>query len=150
VPECVILVGLPASGKTTFYERRFAATHTHVSKDLWPNITRKDQRQARLIAEALAAGRSVVVDNTNPGIEDRVPIISVARELGVRVVGYYFDASTRDAVGRNRRREGHQRVPDVAIFTKAKRMVLPTLSEGFDELYRVSITTEGEFHVRPL
>ena len=32
--ELVILVGLPGSGKTTFYQSRFAETHAHVSKDL--------------------------------------------------------------------------------------------------------------------
>jgi hypothetical protein len=34
--ECVILIGLPASGKTTFFMRYFGATHRHVSQDLWP------------------------------------------------------------------------------------------------------------------
>ncbi len=31
--ECAILVGLPASGKTTFYQARLASTHLHISKD---------------------------------------------------------------------------------------------------------------------
>jgi predicted kinase len=35
--ECVILIGLPASGKSTFFRERFAATHDHVSKDLLRN-----------------------------------------------------------------------------------------------------------------
>jgi predicted kinase len=145
--ECVIFVGLPASGKTTFYQQRFAATHRHVSKDLRPNTPRKDARQAAEIAAALEAGESVVVDNTNPALEDRAPIVALARGFEARVVCYYFDASTRDAVGRNRGREGKARVPDVAIFTKAKRMVVPTVAEGFDALYRVSIGRDGGFIV---
>ena len=147
--ECVIFVGLPAAGKTTFYQRRFAATHRHISKDHWPNAARKDERQAILIRDALRAGDSVVVDNTNPALSDRAPVIALARELGARVIGYYFTASTREAVGRNRGREGRERVPDVAIFTKAKRMVVPTSAEGFDELYRVAIREDGEFDVTP-
>jgi predicted kinase len=147
VTECVIFIGLPASGKTTFYTRRFAGTHAHISKDHWPNATRKDERQAALIRTALAAGTSVVIDNTNPAVVDRAPLIAIARELGARVIGYYFTATTREAVGRNRGREGKQRVPDVAIFTKAKRMAPPTLAEGFDELYRVAIREDGDYEI---
>lgn len=145
--ECVIFIGLPASGKTTFYSRRFAGTHAHISKDHWPNAARKDERQAALVRAALAAGTPVVIDNTNPAVADRAPVIAVARELGARVIGYYFTATTREAVGRNRGREGKQRVPDVAIFTKAKRMAPPTLVEGFDELYRVAIREDGDYDV---
>ena len=147
--ECIIFVGLPASGKTTFYQRRFSGTHAHVSKDLWPNVGQKDVRQAALLRASLLAGQSVVVDNTNPAPSDRAPLIALARELGARVVGYYFTATTREAVGRNRGRDAASRVPDVAIFTKAKRMSPPSFEEGFDELYRVSIGADNEFIVEP-
>ena len=100
--------------------------------------------------DALTAGMPVVIDNTNPAVADRAPVIAIARELGARVIGYYFTATTREAVGRNRGREGKQRVPDVAIFTKAKRMAPPTPAEGFDELYRVAIRDDGEYDVTPV
>lgn len=148
--ECAILVGLPASGKTTFYGRRLSATHRHVSKDHWPTAAGKGARQAQQIRATLAAGDSVAVDNTNPTLQERAEIIAIAREHGARVVGYYFSASTREAVGRNRGREGPGRVPDVAIFTKAKQMVVPTAAEGFDALYRVRIAEDGSFEVRPM
>lgn len=145
--ECVLFVGLPASGKTTFYRQRFAATHAHISKDLWPNSVKKPARQARELRAAFTAGRSVVVDNTSPTIADRAEIIRIAREFGARVVGYYFSATTREAIGRNRGREGKARVPDIAIFTTAKRMVPPTRDEGFEELYQVAIGDDLGFDV---
>jgi predicted kinase len=148
--ECVILVGLPASGKSTFFARRFAGSHVHISKDLWPKSANKASRQARELDAALSAGRSVVIDNTNPAVADRAAVIEAARKHGARIVGYFFPATTREALGRNRRREGAARVPDVAVFTTAKRMVAPQRGEGFDELYRVAITPEGEFDVQPL
>jgi predicted kinase len=150
VAECVIFIGLPASGKTTFYHQRFAATHRHISKDHWPAAASKDARQAALISTALSEAVPVVVDNTNPAIADRAAIIALARKHGARIVGYHFTATTREAVGRNRGREGKERVPDVAIFTKAKQMVIPTRAEGFDELNAVSICEDGTFEVRPI
>lgn len=145
--DCVLLIGLPASGKTTFYHQRFGATHRHISKDLWPKSANKDSRQARELRDTLRAGQPVVVDNTNPSLADRQAVIAIARELGTRVIGYYFATTTREAVGRNRGREGRERVPDVAIFTTAKRLVVPTRDEGFDELYRVAIVGDGGFEV---
>lgn len=148
--ECVIFAGLPGAGKTTFYHQRLSGTHRHISKDLWPNAANKDARQAAALREALGAGLSVVVDNTNPATADRAAIIAIAREFGARVVGYHFTASTREAVGRNRGRQGRERVPDVAIFTVAKRLTAPVRAEGFDELYAVRIAEDGAFHVTPL
>jgi predicted kinase len=150
VAECVIFIGLPASGKTTFYQQRFSATHRHISKDHWPAASNKDARQAALISAALSHGVPVVIDNTNPSIRERGVLIRLARAHDARVVGFYFTATTREAVGRNRGREGKQRVPDVAIFTKAKQMAVPTRAEGFDELYTVSIGPDGAFEVRLL
>jgi predicted kinase len=145
--DCVILVGLPGAGKTTFFRDRFAATHRHVSKDNFPHARDRARRQDALVREALAAGASVVVDNTNPSAADRASIIRIARELGARVVGYYVDASTREAVARNRSREGRARVPDVAIFACAKRLEPPRLQEGFDELHTVRAQPGGGFEV---
>jgi predicted kinase len=133
-PECVILVGLPGAGKSTFVRTHYPA-HVHVSKDNFPPGARdKQARQDALLRAALAAGRPVVVDNTNVTVADRAAIISVARECGARIVGVYIDASVREAIARNETRQGRARVPKVAIFTAAKRLVPPTPEEGFDEL----------------
>ena len=138
---------MPGAGKTTFYRLRFAATHTHVSKDLWPHARARDTRQCRAIDESLASGRSVVVDNTNPTIADRAAIAAVARGRGARVVGYFFDVPTRVAIARNEGRTGREKVPKVAIFTVAKRLERPMVSEGFDQLFRVEIGEDREFRV---
>jgi predicted kinase len=147
--ELVILIGLPASGKSTFYRARLAATHRHVSKDLMPNVRDRDACQARLISQALQAGESVAVDNTNVSPAGRAPLIALARTHGARVVGYFFETTTREAVGRNRGRSD-KRVPNVAIFAAAKRLVVPTRAEGFDALWRVQVTRDGGFDVNLL
>ena len=132
--ELIVFVGLPGAGKTTYYRANFAATHAHVSKDLLPNARRRDDRQERDIEAALASGKSVVVDNTNPSIDVRAPLIALGRRHGARIVAVYFETDVRTAIMRNRRREGKARVPDVAIFATKKKLVVPTIEEGFDEV----------------
>ena len=149
--ECVILIGLPASGKSTFFRERFAGTHDHVSKDLLRNNRQPQRRQDQLIAASLASGRSVVVDNTNPSVAARAPVIALARKHGAEVVGYFFVTEAGDALRRNRGREGRERVPDVAIFTARKRLEPPTLAEGFDRLFSVRMNEATRtFEVTPL
>lgn len=133
-PECVILVGLPGAGKSTFARARFP-TYDYISKDAFPPAAKNKQaRQDAALRASLSAGRAVLIDNTNVTRADRAAVIRIAREFDARVVGYYFEVSTRDAVARNERREGRAKVPKVAIFTAAKRLEPPALDEGFDDL----------------
>ena len=149
--ECVILIGLPASGKSSFYRDRFASTHDLISKDLLRNSRRSEIRQQELLVQSLAAGRSVVVDNTNVTVLGRARLIALARQHGARTTGYYFDTNPANALRRNRMREGNARVPDVAIFTLRKRMEPPSLDEGFDELWAARLDdAKGIFEVARL
>ena len=146
--EVVILVGLPGSGKTSFFQSRFAATHAHVSKDLLPSARDKGARQIGLVEAALRAGRPVVVDNTNPRVVDRAPLVAAARRNGARVVVYFLDTTRGECLRRNRRREGRARVPDVAVHVAASRLQPPSREEGFDELFTVR-AAGGAFEVEP-
>jgi len=135
VPELIIFVGLPAAGKSTYYFANLAATHVHISKDLMPNARRRDDRQTLAVEQALSAGKSVVVDNTNPSCAIRSPLIALGKRHGARIIAYYFECSVRTALMRNRQREGRGHVPDVAIFVAQKKLQPPALDEGFDEVH---------------
>ena len=145
--ECVIFVGLPGSGKTTLYRERFSGTHVHISKDRSPNASRREARQHEVIDQSLAAGRSVVIDNTNPTTAERAAIIAIARTHRAKVIGYFFDVPTRAAVARNAERSGREKVPNVAIFTVAKRLERPTGEEGFDALFVVRIAPDRSLRI---
>jgi predicted kinase len=147
--ELIILIGLQASGKSTFYQTRFAATHTLVSKDLLPNATSKDRRQQALIVEALAAGRSVVVDNTNPTPAVRAPLIALGQQYGATIAGFYLASNLGACLERNRQRVGRARVPDVALFSTRKQLLPPTYAEGFDQIFFVRIGDASAFTVEP-
>ena len=144
----MILVGLPGSGKSSLVRDRFGATHDHVSKDLLPSARDKGIRQLALVEQSLRAGRSVVVDNTNPRVADRAPLIAAARRHGARAVAYVLDTARGECLARNRKREGKARVPDVAVHVAASRMQPPTREEGFDEVFTVR-AAGGTFEVSP-
>jgi predicted kinase len=146
--ELAIFVGLQGSGKSTFYRRQLAGTHELVSKDLMRNVRDRNRRQLEQLGTALAGGRLVVVDNTNPAPADRAPLIAAARAHGARVVGYWFDIAVADCVRRNAGREGRARVPPAAIYATAKRLRPPALDEGFDALFRVTVQQE-RFCIEP-
>jgi predicted kinase len=121
-----------------------------VSKDLMPNVRRKDERQARLVGEALARGEDVVVDNTNLTAASRAPLIALARGLGARVVGYWFTAPPAECLARNQARSGRARVPAGVIWGMARKVEPPRQTEGFDALYTVRSAVGGGFTIAPL
>ena len=128
------MVGLQGSGKSTWVERHLAGTHVVVSKDHWPHARRRETRQRRVVAELLAAGSSVVVDNTNPSPEDRAPLIAAARRTGASVRAVVLDTAADICRARNEAREGRARVPPVGLHATRARFVAPTTAEGFDRI----------------
>jgi predicted kinase len=145
--EVVVLIGLQGAGKSTFRAQRFEATHVLVSKDHFRNNRRPERRQQQLISEALAAGRSVVVDNTNPTRAERATIIALARSFNARVVGYYFDSPLAECLPRNAARP--EPVPEVGLLATAKKLERPALAEGFDALWTVHTLPDRQFDVTP-
>jgi predicted kinase len=145
--DLAILIGLQASGKSSFYRSQLAVTHAHVSKDLLRNNRRPGRRQAQLITEALAEGRSVAVDNMNATVEIRKELIDLGRAHGATITGYYVGARLEDCLARNAARTGKDRVPDIGLFSVVKVLTRPSYSEGFDRLYYVSLGDDGAFTV---
>ncbi len=129
--ELVVMVGLQGCGKSTWVRDHLAASHEVVSKDLWPNARRRQERQQRVVAELLSAGRSVVVDNTNPSREDRAALVALARAAGVPVRAVWVDPPFATSVERNLLRTGRARVPWVGVLATADRFSPPSTDEGF-------------------
>lgn len=141
--EAVIFVGVQGSGKTTFYKERFADTHVRISLD----VLRTRRREELLLDACLQGKQSFVIDNTNPLPSDRARYIGPARAASFQVVAYYFETSLQDAIRRNNQREGKKRIPIAAVVGTFKKMQSPTLAEGFDAVYVVTISPEDSFAV---
>ena len=141
--ELIILIGLQASGKSTFYRTHFADTHEHISKDLLRSSSNKKKKQAERIERAFQEQRSVVVDNTNATIQDRLTLIDLGQSYGATIVGYFFQTDVLSSRKRNLQRTGTVQVPDVAIFVTANKLIPPSYAEGFNKLYYVRIAGDS-------
>ncbi|HEU4328458.1 MAG TPA: AAA family ATPase [Roseiflexaceae bacterium] len=141
--EAVILIGIQASGKSTFYRQRLFATHVRVSLDL----LRTRHRERSLVAWCLAHQQRFAVDNTNPTAAARAAYIAPARAHGFRVVGYYFESNVPASIVRNAGRSGRERVPEAAIGGTRRLLERPSPAEGFDALHFVRIGPDGGFVV---
>jgi predicted kinase len=147
--ELILLIGLQAAGKTTFYRQRFADAYMHISIDLLRNNPHPARRQTQMIEQALQAGESVVVDNTSPTAEVRAPLIALGKQNECTIIGYYFPPDVASSLKRNAGRESKAKVPPVAIYATRKKLQPPLYDEGFDALYSVRIAEDGAFQVRP-
>ena len=139
----VIFIGIQASGKTTFYRERFFDTHIRLSLDM----LKTRHREELLLQACIAARQSFVVDNTNATAGERARYIQPAMTAGFRLVGYYFQSRLQDSIARNRLRIGKERIPDKGVMGTAGRMALPTMAEGFHELWYVRTDGQGGFVV---
>ncbi len=139
----IILIGLQASGKTSFARERLAHCHW-VNRD----VLKTRAREAEAIREGLASGKDIVIDKMNFTRGKRAAYIAFAREHGLKVRGYFFQSRVSDCIERNEGRPPEARVPREAIAATSNRLQLPSPDEGFDELYFVRLT-EGGFEVSP-
>lgn len=140
--EAVVFIGLPGSGKSSFYKERFFATHVRISMDL----LKTRYRERRFVELCLATDQRFVVDNTNPTRLDRSKYIEAAKARRFSVFGYYFQAKVEDCLRRNANRPEIERVPEVAIYSAASKLEFPSLSEGFEQLFYVRLKN-GQFVV---
>lgn len=132
--ELVLLIGIPATGKSTFAKERLFATHVRLNRD-----------KQVLFDAYLSTRTALVIDNTNVTRAERARFIDPARSAGFRVRGFFFESKVRDALTRNEARG--RPVPDVAVLGRSGELELPSFSEGFDELCFVRLSATDGFDV---
>jgi len=124
--EVVIMVGYPASGKST------------IAKDL-KGYHRVDgdslKTAAAMVRDAKkhVADSSIVFDSTAGTKAKRAEFVKFATEAGLPVRVFWVQTSIEDSMERNRQRaaEGGPKVPDVVFYVYRKNFEEPTAAEGF-------------------
>jgi predicted kinase len=142
--EAVIFIGIPGSGKSTFFQERFIDSHVRINLDML-----KTRNREKILVEAcIQAKQPFVVDNTNITASERKKYISLARQAGFLVIGYYFQANLAAALNRNQLRSGKAIIPAKAVIARHHQLQIPEYAEGFDQLYFVRIDpSTGQFVV---
>ena len=138
MPVMAIMTGIQGSGKSTFC-KNYLSAYDRINLDTLH--TRNKENIA--IDEAFRAGNDMVIDNTNPTVEDRKKYILKAKENRYKIACYFMQSRIQECIARNEQREGKEKVPTIAITATSKKLEMPSYEEGFDELYFVRITDTG-------
>ncbi|MCQ6559930.1 AAA family ATPase [Paenibacillus mendelii] len=144
--ECVIFIGIQASGKSTFYKEKFFKTHMRINLDMLKTRNREDY----YLAASIQSKQPFVVDNTNPTIDDRMKYIDIARKHNFKVIGYFFEPDYDLSTERNNERQGKEKVREAGIKSTLKKLQTPKYTEGFDELYLVRSVGGNKFIVKKM
>lgn len=137
--EVVVLVGSPGSGKSFFASTYLAPEgYHHVNRDVLGSW----QKCVSVLESALAAGKSVVVDNTNPDKESRQRFINAARKHGVKCRCFVLKTSMQHAKHNNKFREytddNHEPISDMVINMYKKKYAEPSQDEGFNAIVKIN------------
>ena len=142
----VLTIGLPGSGKTTWFKRRGV---TPLSSDMLRNILFDDITEQRYQGLVFSTLRSLLrarliakmpwnyVDATNLSPHERRQWIKMAKSFGYDVQAVFFDVPLEICMERNSRRE--RVVSDEVMKKMAERLRPPNFKEGFSKITVVRV-----------
>src|SRR5437762_2897107 len=142
----VLTIGLPGSGKTTWFKRRGV---TPLSSDILRTLLFDDITEQRYQGLVFSTLRSLLrarliakmpwnyVDATNRSPHERRQWIKMSRSFGYEVQAAFFDVPLEVCLERNRRRE--RTVQEDVLRRMAEKLRPPSFKEGFSKIVVVRV-----------
>ena len=158
----VLTIGLPGSGKTTWFKRRAVQP---LSSDMLRTILFDDITEQRYQGLVFSTLRSLLrarliakmpwnyVDATNLSPHERRQWIKMAKSFGYEVHAVFFDVPYEVCMERNRKRE--RIVSEDMMQKMAERLRPPSFKEGFSKITVVRVkgssgaTPAGAYSAEP-
>ena len=142
----VLAIGLPGSGKTTWFKRRSV---TPLSSDLLRSLLFDDITEQRYQGLVFSTLRSLLrarliakmpwnyVDATNLSPHERKQWIRMAKSFGYEVHAVFFDVPLSVCLERNSQRD--RQVTDEVMHKMAEKLRPPSFKEGFEKITVVRV-----------
>ena len=146
----VLAIGLPGSGKTTWFRRRGV---TPLSSDLLRNILFDDVEEQRYQGLVFSTLRSLLrarliarmpmnyVDATNLSTHERRQWIKMAKSFGYETQAVFFDVPLEICLERNSKRD--RSVSEDVMRKMAEKLKPPVFEEGFEKITVVRVKSAG-------
>ncbi len=155
-PALILLVGAPASGKTTFAQRHFA--HSEVLSPLCTHCATQSVERAfdllnHLVERRLSHRQLAVIDAHHLHVKNRQPLIHLGKRYHVPIIALVFELPVELCLERNRQRnsphsDNHLR----QLVNQLPALAQKLPSEGVNRVIRLTADTIDQVEVvrRPL
>lgn len=143
-PKCIVLVGLPASGKST-YAQTLAKEHNAIifssdslREEMYNDINCQEHNQElfvelhKRIKDCLRSGKSAIMDSTNINYKRRMAFLAELKNIPCEKICVFMFTPYEECLRRNAARD--RKVPEYVVKRMYTSINIPYWYEGWDDI----------------